>query len=251
MLPTVHGVSTGLLLLVLALISATTIVALVADRDLSRVKLVVLTSLAAFAGSRLFHVVFERPGFYLEHPQAIWQRSDGQTCYGAFLGGALALYLMTRRLLPKQRASVWDAAAISVAGGVFFMRLACIAGGCCWGTITDVPWAVVYTNPAGKMPLLGIPVHPVQVYEALLCLSLGIALIALRRRLRGLLIYGWCAGYAVGRFVLERYRADGDRGLGFWPWHLSNSQVISIGLLAWCAVVAWRRQAKTVSACGY
>src|SRR5207237_10480544 len=129
-------------------------------------------------------------------------------------------------------------AASSLASGVFFLRLGCIAGGCCWGTITDVPWAVVYYNSAGEMPLLGIPVHPVQVYEASLSLILGVALVVLRRRrpsMRGLLIYCWCAGYALCRFATEPFRADGDRGLGVWPWDLSNSHVISICFIDWCA----------------
>ena len=45
--------------------------------------------------------------------------------------------------------------------------------GCCWGTITaGVPY-VIYTDPRGSMPMLGVPVHPVQLYEALMLMVLG------------------------------------------------------------------------------
>src|SRR3546814_4502873 len=41
--------------------------------------------------------------------------------------------------------------------------------GCCYGRPTDVPWAVIFTNPLAAANVgtpLGIPLHPTQVYEA-------------------------------------------------------------------------------------
>jgi phosphatidylglycerol:prolipoprotein diacylglycerol transferase len=54
-----------------------------------------------------------------------------------------------------------------------------------YGRPTDLPWAVVFTDPEavdiGGTPL-GIPLHPVQLYESLVCFGLFFVLVWLARR---------------------------------------------------------------------
>lgn len=46
-------------------------------------------------------------------------------------------------------------------------RIGCFFAGCCFGIPSTLPWAVTYTDPACVAPL-GIPLHPAQIYTALL-----------------------------------------------------------------------------------
>ena len=50
-----------------------------------------------------------------------------------------------------------------------------------------MPWAVTFTDPdaarIGGAPL-GVPLHPVQLYESIVCLALFVVLVRLSRRKR-------------------------------------------------------------------
>lgn len=65
--------------------------------------------------------------------------------------------------------SVLDLAGIYVLLIEMFARIGCFLAGCCYGTPTNLPWAVTYKNTACVAPS-GIPLHPTQLYTALLCL---------------------------------------------------------------------------------
>jgi phosphatidylglycerol:prolipoprotein diacylglycerol transferase len=183
----------------------------------------------------------------------------GLTAYGGFLGGALAGYLSLRRgdFLPLA-----DAASPALGLGTAVTRLGCLLGGCDFGAVTDVPWAVRY--PAGSLAYLShaglgwlgpystesLAVHPTPLYEAGLGLLLCIvALFRLRQRgtvpLDGRVFVGTAAGYAVGRFCIEFLRGDSDRGI-FWGG-LSTSQLTSlVVLLLVCHHVARRHRPAAV-----
>ena len=77
------------------------------------------------------------------------------------------------------------------------------------------------------------PVHPTQIYESLVGLSLFGLLMLLRRyrRFSGQVFLGWVFGYGILRSIIEIYRDDDDRGLYTLPFthvSLSTSQIIGI-----------------------
>src|SRR5262245_20584839 len=117
-----------------------------------------------------------------------------------------------------------------------------------YGRPTNLPWAVTFTDPSaatiGGAPL-GVPLHPVQLYESIVCLVLFAALVrvARRRRFDGEVILTYTLLYAIARFILELFRGDVDRGFVFGGL-LSTSQFIAV-ILAPTALVLWirRRQA--------
>src|SRR4029077_5606431 len=102
------------------------------------------------------------------------------------------------------------------------------------GRPPTVPVAVTFTNPdaaqIGGAPL-GVPLHPVQLYESAVCLALfGLLMWLSRRRRRdGDIIAADPLLSAVARFVLEFFRGDADRGFVFGGL-LSTSQFIAIGM---------------------
>ena len=167
-----------------------------------------------------------------------------------FYGGAmvaLVIFLVFAKWVypPPSRRKLFDIAAILSAFACSILRLACFAGGCCWGRVTSFWGAVRYTDHRSVMPYLGVPVHPVQIYDSLANLFLAIFLIHLYRRgiWAGQLPLVFFAGYAGLRFATEFFRGDSFRGedivLG-----LSTSQSIScaimVGFLVWLFAVKRR-----------
>jgi len=137
--------------------------------------------------------------------------------------------------------------------GLFFGRLGCFLGGCCFGLPTHSALAVVFpgASPASyeqaELGLLrdkslpSLPVHPTQLYEALGCLAIAAWLLLRtqpRKRFDGQVLLAFLMAYAVLRFALEFIRAD-DRGVFFG---LSTSQWIGLGSVIACAAV-WKRAA--------
>jgi phosphatidylglycerol:prolipoprotein diacylglycerol transferase len=106
---------------------------------------------------------------------------------------------------------------------------------------------VTFSDPdaarIGGAPL-GVPLHPVQLYESIVCLVLFAVLVRLSRRKRFdgevILAYTWL--YAMARLVLEFFRGDADRGFVVGGW-LSTSQFIAL-ILGPAAIALWfvRRQ---------
>jgi phosphatidylglycerol:prolipoprotein diacylglycerol transferase len=101
-----------------------------------------------------------------------------------------------------------DVFSPGIALGHAIGRLGCFAAGCCWGAACNLPWAVTFTNPQAKeltgVPL-GEPLHPTQIYEALMNFALfGFLLWYIRRPHRdGSVIGCYLVLYSIGRFLLE------------------------------------------------
>lgn len=222
--------------------------------------IVSVTTAALLLGARLFHVFIERPEYFKAHPAEILSRADGMTLYGGFILAVPLFFLLTTflyetaasRYLLLSRASLVGLVAIGV------LRVGCFLEGCCWGRLCPHPWAVRYYNESAATPHLGLPLHPTQLYESLLC-GLGAALIYIfilkgrdfRRRDAAFSSLGaFFIWYSFTRFVVEFFRGDSYRGvhvLGF----MSTSQVISLVFGSLGLIIIWRgrqpAQLKTIS----
>jgi phosphatidylglycerol:prolipoprotein diacylglycerol transferase len=171
--------------------------------------------------------------------------------YGGFLGALLVvmIYFWRRPDLPAWR--VADLYGPALALGQSIGRIGCLMAGDDYGKPTTLPWAVTFTDPEaatiGGAPL-GVPLHPVQLYESLACLALFFFLVWLSRRQRfdGQLVLSYALGYAVLRFVIEFFRGDVDRGFLF-AGLLSTSQTIALILAAVSLVLLFRRASKVRS----
>jgi phosphatidylglycerol:prolipoprotein diacylglycerol transferase len=162
--------------------------------------------------------------------------------YGGFIGGlvASAAFFWRHPGMPFWR--VADLCAPAIALGQAIGRIGCLMAGDDYGRPTTVPWAVTFTDPdassIGGAPL-GVPLHPVQLYESVVCLVLFICLVRLERHPHrdGDVIVAYTALYAAARFILEFFRGDADRGFVFGG-RMSTSQLIGIVMLG-LAAVAW------------
>ncbi|HEY4059721.1 MAG TPA: prolipoprotein diacylglyceryl transferase family protein [Kofleriaceae bacterium] len=171
-------------------------------------------------------------------------RWAGMTSFWGYLAGFAAVTLVCRRH-QLSLARFGDLAAVPMGVSLFFARLGCFMGGCDYGKVTSLPWGIRFPKgspawrdhlragliPSGRTESL--PVHPTQLYEAMLGLILiGVALLVARTRwakaARGRVVLSVAATYAVGRIANEALR--GDLGRGIYAG-LSSGQIFSLCLL--------------------
>lgn len=227
-------------------------------RDLVDLGIVVI--IGGFLGAKVFHTLFEAAGHELTDGRTAtglvdlladdpwhWARlfEPGYVFYGAVVGAFLiGWFFMVRRALPDKW-SVGDYATPGLLVGVMLGRIGCFLGGCCYGRASEVPWAVSF--PVGHA-VAGVPVHPVQLYDALYGV-VGLVVVALlykKRRFGGEALCAFFASYALYRFSTELFRADADRGL-WLGGTLSTSQLVALATLP-VTLVAWRRGLRLVRA---
>jgi phosphatidylglycerol:prolipoprotein diacylglycerol transferase len=190
-------------------------------------------------GAKALLLVTE-PSYLTSLTNLWWLLRSGGVFYGGFIGAIVAAFVLLRRYrIPFLRTA--DALAPSLALGHFFGRLGCFAAGCCYGAECREPWGVTFTNPLAHSisgTPLGVPLHPTQLYEAALNIA-NYAFLAwlYRRRPRpGAVLAAYLMVYGVGRFTIEYFRGDADRGFVLGGL-LSTSQAIAIVMVALGAAI--------------
>lgn len=207
---------------------------------------------AGFLGARLF-IVFEDPARYLADPLSLFTFSGGWVFYGAFLGAA-AILMGAAKLRDLDPWAAVDVFTPALPFGYAFGRLGCLGAGCCHGRPADfplgieVPWAVRYYR-LGHVPegLLGVGVHPSPLYESLLGLALFVwtTRVARRRLFPGQVLLTLVMGYGAGRFVLEWFRGDLERGFHLGGW-VSSAQATSLVTMLLAVAYYERRRRQCI-----
>ena len=100
------------------------------------------------------------------------------------MGGSLLVLTLPVHTWRTHLGELGFTSITTLLGLVFIGRIGCWLAGCCFGEVSDLPWAIYESNPWIKhyhaqryQVNLPLPIHPVQLYEAmgiifLLCLSL-------------------------------------------------------------------------------
>jgi phosphatidylglycerol:prolipoprotein diacylglycerol transferase len=200
--------------------------------------LFLLIFLSAYLGGKVF-LFFEDPSFYAAHPKQLLT-GRGFVFYGSFLFAVPVMVFYFR----KQRIPTYamlDVMAVTTCLVHMFGRIGCFLAGCCYGLPADTPWSVVFTSPVCQADPLNTPLHPSQLYEASYIFLVMVVLLVLRRRKKfyGQLFLVYLLLYAIGRFGLEYFRGDLQRGFLFGSW-LSHSQFIAAAIFAFVLLVYWR-----------
>jgi phosphatidylglycerol:prolipoprotein diacylglycerol transferase len=198
--------------------------------------------------------------------------TGGLVYYGGVLGAFLTLFwFMRREKLPTL--PILDAMIPYLAVGQFFGRFGCLAAGCCWGKITNLPWGIEF--PAGTMAFRqhaqeglleagathALAIHPTQLYDSFTGLVLlGLLLwIRQRKRYHGHVFIWWMFLYPLMRSTVELFRGDdAERGFVFEyvneplnqllglpvgsTTFLSTSQFISLCVVVVAGVMLFRRR---------
>lgn len=170
-----------------------------------------------------------------------------------FYGGLIGAFVTGIGYLLWKKLPVWkiaDVLAPSIALGSVFGRIGCLLNGCCYGRACHLPWAITFppgheTHPVG---LPGTPVHPTEIYDALLNLLLyaGLAWLFRRKKFDGQIIALYLVGYAICRFIVEFFRGD------YPPDHIhaglfTSAQLLSVPILAAGLALGWVLRPRTAA----
>jgi phosphatidylglycerol:prolipoprotein diacylglycerol transferase len=198
--------------------------------------------LGTIVGARTVYVTTYWKTEFVHQPisEIFMIQHGGLVYYGGLIGAIItgSLYVWWQKL-PLWK--VADVLAPSIALGNVFGRIGCLLNGCCYGRACSLPWAIRF--PADH-PTGGAPVHPTEIYDALLNLVLyfGLAWLFRHKKFDGQVFATYLIGYAVFRFAVEFFRGD------YPPDHihagLTSGQVVSIPIfvagLALAALLAQR-----------
>jgi phosphatidylglycerol:prolipoprotein diacylglycerol transferase len=200
----------------------------------------VFTALMAIIGSRVLYVVTNLDEFHSLGDMFALRRG-GLVAYGGFLGGFVGSWLFLKRkklpLLP------WaDVAVPSLATGLMLTRIGCYLFGCDFGkqlsdtapgflkrlgTFPHWPegtldkgtgspaWFAHYEKHLVSLDSASsLPVHPTQLYESLVGLTLfGVVMFQRRHQtFRGQVFLMFTFSYGFLRYCLEMIRDDAERG---------------------------------------
>lgn len=149
-----------------------------------------------------------------------WPIISGKSLVSGFLFAIPAM--LGLKYLIKFNYSIFEPYAFTIPLGIAIQRLGCLAAGCCYGNYSNVPWAISYSyghklhfmqwqqGLIAKFQPSSIALHPVQLYEAILCLMVLALVIFLYKRnlMKSRLIYVFLLGYSFIRFFTEFYRSE-------------------------------------------
>ena len=187
--------------------------------------------LSAFSGAiltaKLPFLIPGLPGFTAAEGLLI----SGKTILFGMVGGYFGVELAKRSIGLKMKTG--DTCVGPVAVSIAIGRLACFCGGCCYGTPSDLPWAVTFPS------IDHMARHPTQLYESMFhFVAAGVAAWMVKRRmLQGQLIKLYFISYFCYRFLTEFIRPETKitGGLTAYQW----AAIVFILLFLWL----WRRDA--------
>jgi phosphatidylglycerol:prolipoprotein diacylglycerol transferase len=209
-------------------------------------------------GARLWHIFTPTPtdvaaglttSYYLTHPLdmiAIWKGGLGVP--GAVIGGAVAIYILSRR--KKLNFLVWlDVVAPGLALAQAIGRWGNFINQELYGPPTDLPWGIPI-DPQYRLPGYEqfTHFHPLFLYESLWNLMNMAILLFLGRRyddklLPGDIMLTYLIIYPLGRFLLEFIRLDSAEIAG-----INANQTFMLAVVVVAALtIFWRhwRQKRT------
>jgi phosphatidylglycerol:prolipoprotein diacylglycerol transferase len=237
----------------------------VAVRDAHRANLPLWKSLLAACVLAVTIVLGSKLLFMVEHrllsgdPSLPWEQASFDVRSGFRIPGGILLFAVTLplicRLLRLPALQFADLSFPAIGAALVFIRIGCFLNGCCFGAPTTGPLAITF--PPGtpvhawqaSQGLIApqaphtLPVHPLQLYFALL--GLAVYLVAVRlnktKRFDGQV---WVASYLVffgGTFLLEFLRPR--------PLHLNLALCAAVVLVTGVVGLrAWRRAKPTAIA---
>lgn len=192
----------------------------------------IIGMLAGVLGARIFHILVEAPDYYWEKPMRVFEFwRGGFVSWGGFLALVIALpaYFKIRKLPIMIYMDNFATGAPIIK---FFVRVACLLTGCCYGKPTDVAWAITFKDPASTAYYYypNIPLHPTQIYSMIHAAFLFFLVnwyyrlshelkdgksISKAGHTDGETICILTMGWTIPRAFIEFFRGDADRGLWF------------------------------------
>ncbi|MDD5935677.1 MAG: prolipoprotein diacylglyceryl transferase [Clostridiales bacterium] len=197
-------------------------------------------------GAKLLYLITIIPDI-IKDPKQIAKLGDGFVVYGGIIAGIASGFVYCKKH-KWNFFEYFDLTMPSIALAQGFGRIGCFLAGCCYGRETNSWFAITFHNSSYAPN--NVPLIPTQLLSSGLdFLHCGILLlIAKKNKVSGVIAGCYLMFYSVGRFVLEMFRGDLERGnVG----RFSTSQFISIFLFivgAALVIIRILQAKKTVTA---
>ena len=187
----------------------------------------IMMAIGANLANRLFHFIGGTP----------WKETSGITFLAGFMIGMGCYIILFLILLKSERKKILyyiNTFIPGVALGHGIGRIGCFLAGCCFGKVTNSILGIAFpvNSPAynylintlhlSSAEALMTKVYPTQLFEAIFCFILFIALFLIKKHRTNI----YLISYGTFRFLIEYLRNDNRGKLLFLP--ISPSQFLSI-----------------------
>lgn len=203
----------------------------------------ILVVVGTMVGSRAEYVRTHWSMFADDFSTLLAYRDGGMVFYGGFVTSVVAI-IVYGRLRHVNALAVFDAIAPYVMIGASIGRFGCLAAGCCYGSATDLPWAITF--PDGAVAPALIARHPTQVYESIYALAIGLFLAWVPRSFVGQRFALLMLLYGTARFGNEFLRGDVRRGFAV-EGLLTNGQLTSMFMIGGGVFLWWLARKRTIA----
>ncbi|EPP35604.1 prolipoprotein diacylglyceryl transferase [Chlamydia ibidis] len=188
-------------------------------------------------GARIAYVLFYGGKFYFDHPWEIikiWH--GGLSSHGGIAGLLLWTiifsYAYAKRIPILTFFFLTDLCASVFGYTAFLIRIGNFINQEIVGTPTSLPWGIIFSNP--MQGIIGVPVHPVQLYEGVAYFILSTVLYVLSYNCIFRLGSGFatsiaCMGVAIIRFFAEFLKTHQGNVVSEFSF-LTIGQLLSIPL---------------------
>jgi len=160
-------------------------------------------AVGALLGSRLLGLAEQGPtlrsAWQSGHLLALLISPGGKTIVGGLLGGWLAVEMVKRVSGIRRRTG--DLFALPLCVGIAVGRIGCFLAGLAddtYGKPTHLPWAIDFGDGIGR--------HPVQLYEIVFLVLLGLVLSRPWKLREGMRFRIFLAGYLAWRLVIDFFK---------------------------------------------
>lgn len=177
--------------------------------------LLIWTVAGTIIGARLGHVFFYEWDIYSQHPLDIFKVWEGGLAsHGGAIGVILGVFGFSYFTTKRNPLWTFDRLVVPIAlvGGL--IRLGNLMNSEIYGGPTDLPWGFMFVRSRMWHALYeGVPVHPTQIYEALVYFALFALLMWMYWRKnaeerQGLIFGVFLIGIFLPRFIIEFIKND-------------------------------------------
>lgn len=205
--------------------------------------LLILMMVSGIVGSRIAYVIEHWQKEFAANPMSVIRVDQGGLMFYGGLILAVFVFVVWCMVKKEKIVPLADLFVTVIPLGHAFGRIGCFFFGCCYGKVSDAPYAVVFPrgSPAWHEQVSNgiisstasgsLPVLPTQLFEAVAVFALFVLLFSLYRKFAanrpGFVTGVYLTGYAVIRFGLEFLRGDPRAAFG----GLSIGQTISSFIL--------------------
>ncbi|MBQ7942242.1 MAG: prolipoprotein diacylglyceryl transferase [Muribaculaceae bacterium] len=197
--------------------------------------LFVYVAVATLVGARLGHVFFYDWDNYSSNLLDIFKVWEGGLAsHGGAIGIMVAVFIYSRRVTKKSPLWTFDKLVVPIAFVGALIRLGNLFNHEIYGGPTDLPWGFSFVDNVGAWirgaePVMTVPCHPTQIYEALCYLALFALLMLMywkwnAQRRPGLIFGVFFTVLFSARFVIEYVKNVQE------PWEIGMREAIGMDM---------------------